>query len=141
MSIDCEVSFKSLLFVAESLEELLGAHGGQAVMRSAGRRAAANLIDMLPLKLEEEIAILRAGNILVELGFISGLEIIAADRLQVHGNQVLDELKQIGLAGVESGRYYVIGLFEGFFRQLSGSARKITSVATDKNNNEYWMLT
>ena len=140
MSIDCEVSLKSLLFVAESLEELLGAHGGQAVMRSAGRRAAANLIDMLPLKLEEETAILRAGNILVELGFISGLEIIAADRLLVCGNQVLKELNHLGLAGVESGRYYVIGLFEGFFRQLSGSARKITSVATDKTN-EYWMLT
>jgi len=140
MPIDCEISLKSLLFITESLEQLLGRHGAQAVLRSAGRRAAGNLIDMLPLKLDEKTAILRAGNILVELGFISGLEISAADRLQVHGNQVLKELNQLGLAGAESGRYYVIGLFEGFFRQLSGSARKITSVETDKNN-EYWMLT
>lgn len=140
MSIDCEVSLKSLLFVAESLEELLGVHGAQAVMRSAGRRAAISLIEMLPLKLDEETAILRAGNILIELGFVSGLEIIATGKLQIHENQVPKELKQLGLAKIEAGRYYVIGLFEGFFRQLSGSARKITGVETDKFN-EYWILT
>jgi hypothetical protein len=139
MSIDCEVSVKSLLFVTASLEQLLGQHGSQAILRSAGRRAAASLIDMLPLTLTEDEAVLRAGGILVELGLIASLERCAPDRLQVSGNRVLEELAQLGLTGTGSARYYVIGLFEGFFKQLSGSSRKIVGVEANQHY-EYWKL-
>lgn len=139
MSIDCEVSVKSLLFVTASLEQLLGQHGSRAVLRNAGRRAAANLIDMLPLTLAEDAAFLRVGDILIELGFITGLEMTAPDRLRVSGNRVVEELLQLGLAGSESARYYVIGLFEGFFKQLSGSSRKIVGVEAN-DHHEYWKL-
>ncbi|MFZ5881335.1 MAG: hypothetical protein ACOY0R_18365 [Chloroflexota bacterium] len=139
MSIDCEVSLKSLLFVTESVENLLGLHGSQAVLRSAGRRAAASLIDMLPLTLAEDEALLRVGGILVELGFVASLERFSPDTLRVGGNRVLEELAQLGLASSGSARYYVIGLFEGFFKQLCGSAGKIVSVEAD-SNYEYWKL-
>jgi hypothetical protein len=49
MNMDCEVSLKSLLFIADGLEQLIGQHGAQAVLRSAGQRASANLIEILPL--------------------------------------------------------------------------------------------
>lgn len=139
MSIDCEVSFKSLLFLIESLEQLLGQHGAQAVMRSAGRRAAVDLIDMLPLTLTEDVALLRSGNILAELGFIAELTISAPDQLQIVGNHVLEQQKSLGLLGAEAGRYYVIGLFEGFFKQLSGSSRKVICVENE-NHFEVWKL-
>lgn len=139
MSIDCEISVKSLLFVTESVENLLGLHGSRAVLRSAGRRAATNLIDMLPLTLAEDEAILRAGSILMELGFVEGLEWSAPDTLRVSGNHILAELAQLGLTGSGSARYYVIGLFEGFFKQLCGSSRKIVGVEVDPYY-EYWKL-
>jgi hypothetical protein len=139
MTIDCEVSFKSLLFLIESLEQLLGQHGAQAVMRSAGRRAAADLIDMLPLTLTEDVALLRAGNILAELGFIMELKVSAPDQLLVVGNHVLEQQGSLGLHGVEAGRFYVIGLFEGFFKQLSGSSRKVVCVES-KNHFEIWKV-
>jgi hypothetical protein len=137
--IDGEISLKSLLYVTESLEQLLGANGAKAVLRTAGQRAAVELIEMLPLSVSEEDAILRSGAILVELGFIGGMQTPAPGMIQIIGNQILQDIRSLSLQGVQSGCYYVIGLFEGFFKQMSGSSRKIVSVETGENC-EYWKL-
>ena len=137
--IDGDISLKSLLFVTESLEQLIGPNGAKAVLRTAGQRAAVNLIEMLRLALPEDESIRRTGPLLVELGFIGAMENLACDRLQIIGNRVLEELAALGLQGFQSGRHYVIGLFEGFFEQMSGSARKIVSVEPGEGC-EYWIL-
>jgi hypothetical protein len=137
MSMDCEVSLKSLLFVAEGLEQLIGQHGAQAVLRSAGQRASANLIEMLPLTLPEDEAARRSGMLLVELGFLNGLE-LTANEMRVTGSHVLEEMQNIGLVA-PSVRFYVVGLFEGFYKQMSGSKRKIVSVELE-TDSEIWRL-
>ncbi len=138
MNMDCEVSLKSLLFVAEGLEQLIGQHGAQAVLRSAGQHASANLIEMLPLTLSEDEAARRSGMLLVELGFLNGLELSAAGELYVTGNHVLEEMQNIGL-DAKSVRFYVVGLFEGFFKQMSGSKKKVVSVEPGADS-EIWRL-
>jgi hypothetical protein len=137
--IDSEISMKSLLFVTESLEQLIGLNGAKAVLRAAGQRAAVNLIEMLPLNLSETDAIQSIGPIMVDLGFISDMVMVAPNRLLVTGNQVIKELSALGLEGTVSGRHYVFGLFEGFFRQLTGSSRKVISVDVD-DQGEWWNL-
>jgi len=137
--IDGEISLKSLLFVTESLEQLLGQHGAKAVLRTAGQRAAVNLIEMLPLTLPEDEAARRTGAILVELGFINEMQMPAPDTVQILGNHIFEELDALGLHGTQSACYYIIGLFEGFFMQMSGSARKIISVEPGRAC-EYWKL-
>jgi hypothetical protein len=137
--IDVEVSMKSLLFITEALEQLIGANGAKAVLRSAGQRAAGNLIEMLPLELTEADAIIRTGPLMQDLGFIDTLQLVADNRIQVTGNQVMLEISNLQLQGSQSGRYYVVGLFEGFFKTLSGSARKVISVETTPEG-EYWNL-
>ena len=137
--IDGEISYKSLLFVSESLEQLLGQHGAKAVLRSAGQRASTNLIEMLPLTLPEDEAARRTGYLLVDFGFIEGLELSDPDTLKVSGNYLLQELEGLKLEGTQSVRYYLFGLFEGFFKQMSGSARKIVSFNVDVGF-ELWHL-
>ena len=137
--IDGEISLKSLLFVTDSLEQLLGQHGAKAVLRTAGQRAAANLIEKLPLSLPEDEAARRTGALLVELGFINELQMPAPDTVQITGNHIYEELEELGLHGTQSACYYLIGLFEGFFKQMSGSARRIVSVEPDKAC-EFWKL-
>ena len=137
--IDGEISLKSLLFVTESLEQLIGQHGAQSVLRTAGQRAAVNLIELLPLTLPEDEAARRTGDILIELGFISELQMPAPDTVQILGNHIYEELEELGLHATQSARYYIIGLFEGFFKQMSGSARKIISVEPTEAC-EYWKL-
>jgi hypothetical protein len=139
MKIDCEVSLKSLLFVAESLEQLLGQHGAQAVLRTAGRRAASSLIDMLPLTLPEDEAVRRSGAVLTELGFLTNLDFTEGNELRIYGNRVLEELRALGITGTWSVRFYVVGLFEGFYRQMSGSNRKIVSIESGQDF-EIWRL-
>jgi hypothetical protein len=139
MTIDCEVSLKSLLFVAENLDLLLGQHGAQAVLRTAGQRAASNLIDMLPLTLPEDEAARRSGAILAELGFIRAFELVNENELRISGNQVLLELQSLGLDKVQCMRFYVVGLFEGFFKQMSGSKKKVT-VTEASQDFETWRL-
>ncbi len=137
--IDGEISLKSLLYVAESLEQLIGQHGAKAVLRTAGQRAAVNLIEMLPLALPEDEAARRTGAILVELGFIEGLEMPSPDTVEIIGNHIYEELEALKLQGTQAACFYIIGLFEGFFKQMSGSARKITSVEPG-NACEFWNL-
>ncbi len=137
--IDGDTSFKSLLFVTESLEQLIGTNGAKAVLRTAGQRAAVNLIEMLPLTLPEEEASLRAGLLLSELGFIREMKLLAPDLLLVKDNKVKIELSELGLQSLQSGGYYVVGLFEGFFKQLSSSTRKVISVEL-REDGEYWKL-
>jgi len=139
MTIDCEVSLKSLLFVAESLDQLLGQHGAQAVLRTAGQRAASNLIDMLPLTLPEDEAARRSGMMLVELGFLRGAELITENEMRVTGNQVILELQSLGMDKVQCMRFYVVGLFEGFYKQMSGSKKKVT-VTEASQDSETWRL-
>jgi hypothetical protein len=139
MNMDSEVSLKSLLYVAEGLEQLIGLHGAQAVLRSAGQRASASLIEMLPLTLPEDEAARRSGMLLVELGFLNGLELTAEGELIATGNHALEEVQNIGLAGAQSVRFYVVGLFEGFYKQMSGSKKKVVSVEPG-SNTEIWRL-
>lgn len=137
--IDGEISLKSLLFVTEGLEKLIGRNGANAVLRTAGQRAAVNLIEMLPLSLPEEEAALRTGPILTELGFIDELSMPEPGILKIRGNHILEKLPELGLQEVVSARYFTIGLFEGFFKQMSGSALKITSVEVG-TEGETWKL-
>ena len=137
--IDGEISFKSLLYVTEVLEQMLGRNGANAILRTAGQKAAVNLIEMLPLSLPEEEAAVRSGLILKEFGFIEELSLPDADTLKITGNHIIEEVTGLGLQGTGSARYYTIGLFEGFFKQLSGSTRKITSVDL-LPDGEIWKL-
>jgi hypothetical protein len=137
--IDGEISLKSLLYVTESLEQLIGTNGAKAVLRVAGQRAAVNLIEMLPLTLPEDEAASRTGPILVELGFLDNLELLSSNTIKITGNHVYQELAALNLHGTTSACYYVIGLFEGFFKQLSGSSRRITTVELGKEC-EFWKL-
>jgi len=139
MIIDSEVSLKSLLIVAKSLEQLIGQHGAQAVLRSAGQQASANLIEMLPLKLSEEDAVNRSGMLLIELGFLRKLEITDTGDLKISGNLVLELIQDLGLAGNQSMRFYVVGLFEGFFQQMSGSKKRVIAVQS-RQEYEVWRL-
>jgi hypothetical protein len=137
--IDGEISLKSLLYVAESLEQLIGGNGAKAVLRTAGARAAVNLIEMLPLTVPEDDAILRTGALLVELGFISALQQVDSDTLQISYGEFKKQVELLGLQEVQSTCYYVIGLFEGFFKQMSGSKRKVVSIETSQGM-EIWKL-
>jgi hypothetical protein len=137
--IDGEISFKSLLYVTEVLEEMLGKNGANAILRTAGLRAAVNLIEMLPLSLPEEEAALRSGLILKEFGFIEELSQPDVETLKITGNHIIEEVTGLGLHGTGSARYYTIGLFEGFFKQMSGSTRKIISVEL-LPDGEMWKL-
>jgi len=137
--IDGEISLKSLLFITASLEQLLGQHGAKAILRTAGQRAAVNLIEMLPLTLPEEDAARRTGLILAELGFFDEMQMPAPDTLLIAGNHFFEELEALGLQGTQSARYYIIGLFEGFFKQMSSSDKKIVSIEPGKTY-EYWKL-
>jgi predicted hydrocarbon binding protein len=137
--IDGEISLKSLLYVTESLEKLIGPHGAKAVLRTAGQRAAIALIEMLPLSLPGEEAARRSGAIMVELGFINELQMPTPDTVQIVGNHIYEELTALGLHGTQSACFYVIGLFEGFFKQMSGSDRKVISVEPGKDC-EIWKL-
>ena len=136
---DPDIIAKSFFFTTESLEQLLGRHGAQAVLRSAGQRAAGSLIDMLPLSLAEQEAAQRSGEILKELGFVSDMEFTPPGCLRIDGNRFQMELETLGLGSSGSGRYFVIGLFEGFFKQLSGSSRKVRAPRSD-DGCEYWEL-
>jgi hypothetical protein len=135
--IDGEISLKSLLFITESLEQLIGPNGSKAVLRTAGQRAAGNLIGILPLTLSEEDVAHRTRLILAELGFIDGLQMPATDTLQITGNHFFEELDVLRLQGTRSARYYIFGLLEGFFKQMSGSERKVVSVEPAETC-EYW---
>ena len=137
--IDGEISLKSLLFVTEGLEQMLGKNGANAVLRTAGQRAAVNLIEMLPLTLPEDEAALRTGSILTELGFIDALSMPEPGMLKISGNHIMDRLPELGLQDITSSRYYTIGLFEGFLKKMSGSAKKIVSVEVGADG-EIWKL-
>jgi len=125
--------------VKSGLEKMLGRNGANAILRTAGQRAAVNLIEMLPLSLPEDDAALRSGAILKEFGFIDELLLLDSDTLQILGNHLMDELNGLGLQGTGSARYYIIGLFEGFFKQISSSARKIVSIEPG-TESELWKL-
>jgi hypothetical protein len=137
--IDGEISLKSLLFITEGLEQMLGKNGANAVLRTAGQRAAVNLIEMLPLTLPEDDAAQRTGPILAELGFIDELTMLDPGTLKITGNHILEELEAVGIKGMGSARYFTIGLFEGFFKQMSGSSRKIILVEASEGY-ETWKL-
>lgn len=137
--IDGDISLKSLLLVSESIEQLIGKNGAKVVQRQAGQRAASRLIDMLPLVLPEVEAIQQSGEILVELGFIQGLQMVAPGLIKIDGNNYMHEIQELNLGCSLSGTYYVIGLFEGFFNQLSGLKKKITSVENTPEG-ELWKL-
>ena len=137
--IDGETSLKSLLYVTESLEQLIGTNGAKAVLRTAGQRAAVNLIEMLPLSLPEDQAAERAGLLLAELGFIGGMQVVDPDLFKIEDNLVKQQLSELNLESLESGGYYVVGLFEGFFKQLSASKRRVVSVEM-RDDGEYWKL-
>ncbi len=139
ISIDGETSLKSLLFLFESVEQLIGQHGAKAIMRSAGQRAAVNLIEMLPLTVSESEAIRRTGAVLAELGFIKEIREPEPGTLQVFGNHIIEALEGLNLHDTKSGSYYVIGLFEGFFNKMSGSPHKIISVEPGEGY-ETWKL-
>jgi hypothetical protein len=120
MKIDCEVSLKSLLLVTESLDQLLGQYEAQAVLQT-GAACGIHLIDILPLTLLEDEAARRSGALLTELGFLSGLDFAAENELRISVNQALLELQALGITETQSMRFYVIGLFEGFYKQMCGS--------------------
>ena len=121
-------ALKSLLYLFESLEQLIGQNGAKAIMRTAGQRAAIDLIEMLPLTVSESEAVRRSGAVLAELGFINEIRESEPGTLQVFGNHIIEALAGLNLQNTKSGSYYVIGLFEGFFKQMSGSPHKVISV-------------
>jgi hypothetical protein len=138
-TMDYETTLKSLYYLMESVEHLIGANGAKAVLRTAGQRAAANLIEMLPLAVPESEVVKRTCPLLVELGFVNEMKETGPDTVQICGNNVIRDLESMGLQSIISGQYYLIGLFEGFIKQMSDSKRKVVSVEVD-GECETWKL-
>ncbi len=75
----------------------------------------------------------------IELGFLRKLEITDTGDLKITGNLVLELIQDLGLAGNQSMRFYVAGLFEGFFQQLSGSKKRVIAVRS-RQKYQVWRL-
>ncbi len=92
----------------------------RAKMRLAGHRAAFNLLEDLPLRLEITDAVERAGLVMVELGFVGSVSGLDATHHAVSGDVVPKIMRMLwDEPGRHPACYYTIGLFEGFVHVLS----------------------
>jgi hypothetical protein len=135
---DDELLLKSLLCVAESLEDLLGPHGARIMLRAAGRKAAANLIEGLPLRLTADEAVARSADLLVQLGFAQTAR-IEASSVRLSGLPITRANHDRGLTVDGSGRYFCVGLLEGFSRQMSGFPIQVDRCTLD-GTDELWVV-
>ncbi len=114
MAMDDELLLKSLLCVAESLEDLLGPNGARVMLRAAGRKPAANLIGDLPLRLiggGGRGAFSRPAG---ELGFAKHAPWMRREMSALSGLPIKRAKNELGLGADGSGRYFCIGSLEGF---------------------------
>lgn len=136
---DDELLLKSLLYVAESLEELLGPNGARVMLRAAGRKAAANLIEGLPLRLPADEAVSRSANLLVELGFAESCKVDGAGEVRLSGLPISRAKDELGLGTDGAGRYFCVGLLEGFSRQMSGQPIQVDK-CSQQGEVELWRV-
>lgn len=139
MTMDDDLLLKSLLCVAESLEDLLGPHGARVMLRAAGRRAAANLIDGLPLRLPPDEAVGRSASLLVELGFAERIAMADTSELRVSGLPINRASQELGIAEDGAGRYFFVGLLEGFSRRMSGAQVQVDKCSQD-DADDIWSI-
>ena len=119
-NVDCETLLRSLVFMADGVAATIGDMGARATMRLAGHRAAASLLEALPLRLEPDEAIRRAGPVMAELGFLDRIERLDAANLVVHGSVIIRLLRSLQREPqTHAACYYTIGLFEGFVNVMS----------------------
>ncbi|MCL4394116.1 MAG: hypothetical protein M1482_04805 [Chloroflexi bacterium] len=139
-NVDCETLLKSLVFMADGVAATIGDMGARATMRLAGHRAAVSLLEALPLELDREEAIRRAGPIMVELGFVADVTFVDERHLAVDGGVMFHLLRRLKR---ETQRhpacYYPIGLFEGFVNVLSKQHVSVVQHQVD-GEREIWTL-
>jgi len=136
---DDELLLKSLLYVAESLEDLLGPNGARVMLRAAGRKAAASLIEGLPLRLTTDEAVARSADLLVELGFAESCGVDGPDKVRVSGLPINRAKVELGLETDGAGRYFCVGLLEGFSRQMSGQPVQVEK-CSKQGEDELWRV-
>ena len=140
ISVDCETLLKSLVFMAEGVATTIGENGARAMMRLAGHRAAADLLEALPLVLEVDEAIKRVGPVMVELGFVGGIAVVDDMHLVVSGNAVVSMLQRLEREPRRHPACYdAIGLFEGFVHVLSKTRVSIVH-HEQRDDSETWTL-
>jgi len=136
---DDELLLKSLLYVAESLEDLLGPNGARVMLRAAGRKAAANLIEGLPLRLTADEAVARSADLLVELGFAERCEVDGTGEVRMSGLPINRAKDELGLGTNGAGRYFCVGLLEGFSRQMSAQPIQVDK-CSKQGEDELWRV-
>jgi hypothetical protein len=137
---DDDLLLKSLLCVAESLEDLLGQHGARVMLRAAGRKAAASLIEGLPLQLTADEAVSRSADLLEQLGFAERCSVDDGGNLEVSGLPINKAREEMGLTTDGTGRYFCVGLFEGFAREMSGMPIQVDN-CDPEGKEELWTVT
>jgi hypothetical protein len=136
---DDELLLKSLLYVADSLEDLLGPKGARVMLRAAGRKAAANLIDGLPLHLPAAEAVARSADLLVELGFAKAGRVHDKGQVRLSGLAITRTRDEMGRSIDGAGRYFCVGLLEGFSRQISGRPVQVPRCKLE-GQDEQWKV-
>jgi hypothetical protein len=138
--VDCETLLKSLVFMADGVAATIGDMGARATMRLAGHRAAVSLLEALPLQVELEEAIRRAGPIMVELGFVGDVTRVDDRHLAVEGGVMVRLLRSLNREPLRHPAcYFPIGLFEGFVNVLSKGHVSIVQHEVD-GEREIWTL-
>jgi hypothetical protein len=129
-----------MIFMAEGVASIIGDKGARAVMRQAGQRAATNLLEALPLMVQVDEAIRRAGPVMEALGFVGETELVDTNRMVIRGNFIAQKLTDLQLATDRHPAYYFLfGLFEGLVVVLSRA--RVAFVQHDiDTDREIWML-
>jgi hypothetical protein len=138
--LDNELLLKSLIFMADGVATIIGENGARATMRLAGHRAAVNLLEALPLLLEADAAIQRAGPIMQALGYVQEMTREDDSHILVRGNVIAEVLRELGLElSRHPACYYIIGLFEGFVYVLSRTHISVVRHEM-RGDSELWTL-
>jgi len=137
MTIEPEICFKSLIFIAHSVQDLIGSHGANTIMRMAGRKAAENLLEGIPLKLPTAAeAVARSAMLLKELEFVNDVD-PQANKVVVQGDAMAEECAELNMPYMESTSYFTIGVFEGFARKMSDADIQVTRLDRSDAGEEW----
>lgn len=106
-------------------------------MRMAGRKAAENLLEGIPLKLPTaEEAVARAAMMLKELEFVKDAA-PQGGKLVIQGDAMAEECAELNMPYMESTSYFTIGVFEGFCRKMSAAEIQVTHLERSSAGEEW----
>ncbi len=106
-------------------------------MRMAGRKAAENLLEGIPLKLPTAAeAVARSAMLLKELEFVNDVD-PQANKVVVQGDAMAEECAELNMPYMESTSYFTIGVFEGFARKMSDADIQVTRLDRSDAGEEW----